>query len=145
MKPREPLTHYAAILQIISVLGWDGAADAIAKDETAVRKYSDPQAARAISFPDAVRLEVAYINAGGIGTPFKTVLEARIRAATENKIISVGSFQEILSNLIRENGEALAAIVLADQSPRARRDALKEIDEAVSWLMNLKAHLENER
>ena len=141
-KLRDPMTPQSALLQIVALLGWDGAADAINREESAVRKYSDNDTARHLSFQDAIRLDIAYHNAGGTGFPLMAVYGARLKSSTPEFLQGVPSFQQFVSQLAKESGEAMAAAIIAQGTPNSRKAAIKEVDELMTFLSNFKIILE---
>ncbi len=141
-KLRDPMTPQSALLQIVALLGWDGAADAINREESAIRKYSDNDTARHLSFQDAIRLDIAFQKAGGAGWPLMAVYSARLKNNAPELIQGAPSFQQFVSQLAKESGEAMAAAIIAQGTPKARKVAIKEVDELMTCLANFKLILE---
>jgi hypothetical protein len=121
------------------VLGWDGCAEVVAKKETTLRKYSDPDTGRELSLRDAIRLDTAYRRAGGLGAPlfeaYATGVEMGFPAdqGNEDDLISA------VANASKETGEAIAAALMAAQSgdPVLLAMGIKEAGEGVEALTTM--------
>ena len=138
--PRQPITFENALWQIAALLGWDGCAAVLGKSESQVRKLGTPGVEREISLRDALRLDAAFRAAGGDGAPllecYAIKLDLKIPvepAAPACMIVGAG-------RAAKESGEAVAAAIeLAHNAndPRARVNACREIEEAITELTRL--------
>lgn len=135
-KVRPPVSFADAVTRIAGRIGWDGAAQAVGKAERTVRNWSDPDTGALPTIEDALRLDAAYLAAGGAEAPIAAVFlfrldrEAAVRADPEQLMAATAT-------AAREAGEAVSALVVASQpgaSPQARAVAQKEIAEAIEAL-----------
>ncbi|WP_313800957.1 hypothetical protein [Sphingobium sp.] len=143
-KERRPLTPYRALARIADLLGWDGCAEVIGKSEWSVRKFSDPDAGRSISLHDAIRLDVAYRNAGGVGAPLFECYAGRldILGATDNA--QLACLLDVSGKAAKEAGEAVAAALSAaanSHDPAARMKAITEIEEGIAAFQTVRTTL----
>ena len=140
-KRRDPLTPYRALCDVEELLGWDGIAGVTRKAISYLRKLSDPDAGRAITVQDAIRLDAAFLRAGGIGTPFLEAHTAQIELlVTEADPVPVSPLLSAISIAAKEIGEAVAAAIdLAShaEDPKARQTAVKEAEEGVAAMLAL--------
>jgi hypothetical protein len=68
-KRRDPLTFHRALTVIAGRIGWDKCAMIVGRSERLVRMWSDPDADSEISIIDALRLDKAFLAAGGDHAP----------------------------------------------------------------------------
>lgn len=143
-KERRPLTPYRALARIADLLGWDGCAEVIGKSEWSVRKFSDPDAGRAISFQDAIRLDAAYRRAGGDGAPLFECYAARVDLLAGGDCAQAACILDASGKAAKETGEALGAAMSAASSahdPAARLRAIVEVEEGLEALQALRSKL----
>ncbi len=142
-KPRPPLTAHRAMGRIADFIGWDVCADIIDKSESMTRKLGDPDTGREISLRDAIRLDTAYLKAGGAEAPFFECFAARLGIAAAEPS---GRTQllEATSRAAKETGEAVGAALDAAtcESPASQRRAIKEAEEAVEAMVSLLRRLQ---
>jgi hypothetical protein len=137
---RKPATFELALAKIAARLGWDGCADVLGKSESHLRKMGTPDTDRELSVRDAVRLDAAFRRAGGEGAP---LLECYALKLDFQRPTAPATTETMLSGaqaVAKESGEAIAAIIqLAGNvsDPKARLNALREIEEAVADLTRL--------
>jgi len=163
-KQRPPMTAYRALLRIADLIGWDGCALVIGKTEWTVRKYADPDTEREITLRDAMRLDLAYRRAGGHGTPLFEAYAAliyqagvfheghgtplfeayaarlEVELASENS--DPGHILQASREAARESGEALDAAISMAAGGGDRREALREVSEAVAAFQGLYSQLQ---
>ena len=139
-KLREPTTFEDAVLRVVMVIGWDGAADAVGKDERVIRNWSDPDMDREPRMSEGEKLDLAYLRAGGAKpAPFLSVMMAR----QDRAVAPMADTAEIAlatGVAAKEAGEAIAAAVAASQpgaDGRTRVVADKEIGDAIQALSAL--------
>lgn len=142
-KPRRPLTPQRALARITDLIGFDGAADVLGKSEWTLRKWSDPDTGREVSFQAAVRLDAAFRRADGLGSPFLECFAAQLELVDDD-----GDHQTLLlaatAGAAKETGEAVcAAIEAANRSgdPALRMRALIEVEEGIASLTALHASI----
>lgn len=138
--PRKPTTFALALHDIAGVLGWDGCAEVLGKSESHVRKLGAPDTEREISLRDAVRLDKAYLLAGGEGCPLLECYALKVGMQMPVRQISASTLLAGASKAAKESGEAVAAAIEAagDMSdPKARTRAAREIEEAITEMTRL--------
>lgn len=138
-KLRAPMTAYRALSRIADLIGWDGCASVVEKSEWTVRKYADPDTEREISLRDAMRLDLAYRRAGGDGAPLFEAYAARLEiglSGAEPDCLITASREAA-----RESSEALDAALHMAAGGGNKRDALREVDEAIGAWQSLQTKL----
>lgn len=143
-KDRRPLTPYRALSRIADLLGWDGCAEVIGKSEWSVRKFSDPDAGRSISLHDAIRLDVAYRNAGGSGAPLFECYASRLDMLDGANDAQLACLLDVSGKAAIEAGEAVAAVLSAaakSHDPLARMKAINEIEEGIAAFQTVRTTL----
>jgi hypothetical protein len=84
---------------------------------------------------DAERLDRAFIERGGGYAPFHRLMALRLDIAAQD--VAGQSLSEIAMGAAKEAGEAVAAMIKVSSqpdSPAARREAKKEVQEAIDML-----------
>ncbi|MBG6116229.1 hypothetical protein IWY39_000033 [Sphingobium sp. JAI105] len=143
-KDRRPLTPYRALSRIADLLGWDGCAEVIGKSEWSVRKFSDPDAGRSISLHDAIRLDIAFRNAGGSGAPLFECYASRLDLLFGTEDGHLACLLDVSGKAAKEAGEAVAAALNAAANtcdPSARLKAITEIEEGIAAFQTVRATL----
>lgn len=146
-KIRKPLTPYAALIEVVSVLGFDGCAEVTGKKEWSLRKMSDPDTGRDISFRDAVRLDVAFRRGGGDGSPFLECFAAQIGVELADEATQPDQLLRLTGNVSKEVGEAIAAAIeLAGRrdDPAAYLRAVDEARQGLATVQSLVSSLERQ-
>lgn len=146
-KPRRPLTAHRALTRIADRLGWDGCAEALGLSDWSIRKWADPDAGREISFRNAIRLDAAYLRAGGETAPLLECYAARVDLMTEGAAVA-GCLLGITARAAKEAGDAVAAALASaaraqDAALRARAEveALEGIEALQSLLFRLRQEI----
>lgn len=142
--PRKPVTFARAMEEIASLLGWDGCGEVLDKSESQVRKLGAPGTDREISLRDAVRLDTAYIAAGGEGAPLLECYALKLNLRVAKQQDDVSCMLTGAAKAAKESGEAVAAAIdLAGRvdDPKARLNACREIEEAITELTRLLARV----
>jgi hypothetical protein len=106
----------------------------VGRSERLVRMWSDPDADSEISIIDALRLDKAFLAAGGDHAPLHRVYAFQIdlEASTGDLCMTRAA-----ASVAKESGEAVAALIDAALNPsdaQARRRARKEGEEALAAL-----------
>ena len=143
MKPRRALTPYRALHEIADLLGWDGCASVLGKSESMVRKWADPDAEREISYQAAMRLDTAYMRAGGTRPPLFECYAARLDLDGGDDG-DLATMMEAVSTAAKEAGEAVSAAidsVSRASDPSARARAVIETEEGIAAMQTLRHQL----
>lgn len=139
-KARNPTTFEDAILRIVDRIGWAAAADAVGKGERVIRNWSDPDMDRQPDIDDALKLDAAYLAAGGGNPPpLASVYLARLERIA-SKVADSAEIAIATAVAAKETGEAIAASVAVVQSgacSATRVVADKELGEAIDALQTL--------
>jgi hypothetical protein len=145
--PRQPATFELALAKIAALLGYDGCATVLGKSESHVRKLGAPDTEREISLRDAVRLDAAWRRAGGEGAPLLECYALQLDlGAADTESSSSGLVMAGAALAAKESGEAVAAaLALAGdmRDPKARLNAVREVEEAISELSHLLTRIMN--
>lgn len=133
-KRREPLTFHRALTVIAARIGWDKCAMLVGRSERLVRMWSDPDADSEISIIDALRLDAAYLAAGGDHGPFHRVFTTQLELASRDG--ACADLARAAATAARESGEAISALIEAatTSDPAKRRAARREAEEAIEAL-----------
>jgi len=134
-KRREPLTYEATLTEVAAVIGWDTCGAICGVSGRAVRLWSDHDCETEIRMIDAERLDRAFVERGGGYAPFHRLMALRLDIAAQDGLGQ--SLSEIAMGAAKEAGEAVAALIKAGSqpdSPAARREAKKEVREAIETL-----------
>jgi hypothetical protein len=141
-KLRPPMTAYRALSRIADLIGWDGCASVVNKTEWTMRKYADPDTEREISLRDAMRLDLAFRRAGGHGTPLFEAYATRLEIELRAEATDPGQIIHASREAARESGEALDAALQMATGTGDRREALREVGEAVTAFQGLYSQLQ---
>ncbi|NKJ43163.1 hypothetical protein [Novosphingobium sp. SG720] len=134
-KRREPLTYEATLTDVAAVIGWDQCGAICGVSGRAVRLWSDHDCETEIRMIDAERLDRAFLERGGGYAPFHRLMALRLDVAAHD--VAGHSLSEIAMGAAKEAGEAVAALIKASgqpDNPAARREATKEVQEAIDTL-----------
>ncbi|ATC34146.1 hypothetical protein CA606_18415 [Caulobacter vibrioides] len=133
-KRRVPASFQDAVATIGGFLTYPVAAEAVGKAERTVRNWSDPDTGALPTIEDAVRLDAAFIAAGGGDPPMLAAYAMRLERAS---MASAGA-AEVAASMkaaVREGNEAVNAMFDAlerggDRLARevAAREALEAAD-----------------
>jgi hypothetical protein len=137
-KRRAPLTLDAALARIAGQMGdWAEVAKAVDRSESLVRAWGDPHRRENIPLIDAITLDLAYRDAGGIGSPFFETTAYLLDQQGMFRFANEITLGRLSADVIRECGEATAHLVMAAQPGSDRgdhREALIQVDEAIDGL-----------
>ncbi len=138
-KPRSPRSIDAALTRIAGTLpgGWTDMAEATDRRESLVRAWGDPARREQIPVRDAIILDRAFREAGGLGAPIFEYYAARLDLNGAFVDCEQIALARHAASVVRECGEASAAIVdaaLPAASPAQRARATREIEEAIETL-----------
>lgn len=134
-KHRAPLTFDAALARIAGQV--DGGFDALAShcDRTArtVRNWGDPDTPEAIPLDVALRFDLLFAEAGGEGAPFFEAYAAQLELAACAHFADRFELLARTERLLKEAGEAHAALLRVcqpDATPADEARAYREAGEA---------------
>lgn len=138
-KVRKPLTQHSAMVKVADLLGWDTCADIIDMSESMTRKLGDPATGRELKYRDAIRLDVAYREAGGNSSPFLECFAARVGFDGDGIDPQDACIIKSSSEAARETGEALSAALkaIASCDPNLLAAAVTEAEQGVQAMFEL--------
>lgn len=120
-KVRCPASFADAVTRVAGRLGWDGASQAVGKAERTVRNWSDPDTGAVPTIDDALRLDAAYLAAGGGEPPLLSVFQLRLGWA-DGPAADAAELAAAAATAAREAGEFSAAMMAAAQPGASRID-----------------------
>lgn len=138
-KHRPPLSVDAALARVAGQLerGWDDMADLTRRKIGLIRAWADPARRERIPLEDAILLDLAYRKSGGLGAPLFECYGTQLQVEGLEWFAEEVALGRHAAQLIKECGEAEAAVVLASQpgaTSRERREALVQVEEAMTVL-----------
>lgn len=134
-KPREPLSIDAALARIMGQIpgAYKEAAKITGRAERTIRNWGDPDTPEQIPMDCAIALDLAYQAAGGEGHPLYEAYADKLELAAADRFACRFTLLRRAASLIKEGGEAhaaLARVCLPDSTERDRREAHRELAEA---------------
>jgi len=139
-KLRRPLSEHEAVRTIIEMLGLPEAARQAARHPRTVNSWSEAdRAARAGAMPfgAALRLDRAYVAAGGAAPPIGCFYMTELRASCAASFYTAAAHAELAARAAIEAGQATAACLIAysgSRNARALLDAERETEQAITAL-----------
>lgn len=136
-KVRPPLTIHNAITRVAGLIGWDAAARAVEQAPRTVYNWSDPDTPAEIPLWAAIKLDAAFIAAGGEGQPIHDCYQIQLEIAVADACGCIDALAEQAAIAAKESGEAVAALVRASRRGASRADraiAARETEEAIAAL-----------
>ena len=138
-KRRAPLTIDAALARIAGQLpgGYGEMADIAGRKERTVRNWGDPDTPEQIPMDCAIKLDLAYQQADGIGAPIFETYACQLEAAGVARFATRIELGHLAARSAAESGEAHAAMIraaLPGASDAEVAAAVREIGEAVELL-----------
>lgn len=136
-KSRAPLTIEDGLVRIAAQIGWAAMADACGQAERTVRNWSDPDTRERCPLEAAVPLDIAYMAGGGEGAPLFEIIGTLLERARSQRFADAAAIARLTIDVIREGGEAHAALVALTQpgaTATDRRNTIREVSEARSAL-----------
>lgn len=135
-KHRPPLSFDAGMARIAGLLpnGWKDMAEATGRSQGHLRNCGDPDKREHLSIDDALALDVAFMEAGGLGAPLHEAYTAQLKARFAHRFADALELARLAAEVIREGGEAHAALVLAARPGASASDravSLREVEEAL--------------
>lgn len=141
-KVRAPLSMEQALQRIAGQCsgGIEQMAQAVQRQASTVRAWMDPDRDEQASVEAGVELDLLFQAEGGEGCPIFEAYGAKLDLAAAQKFLMANRLQDYAVDVIREGGEAHAAIVAAARpgaSPTERKIAHKEACEAFEKLRDV--------
>ena len=138
-KRRPPLSFSVALERIAGQLpgGSEEMAAVANRAPRTVRGWIDPETDESCPVSIALELDLAYQSAGGEGAPMFEAYAAQIEVAAARRFGSQRRLLDQTADVVREGGEAHAALIAAcqpDAGPEQQRAAHKEACEALESL-----------
>lgn len=135
-KLRAPLSIDGALARIAGQLpgAWDDIAAVAGRARSTVRNWGNPDTTDCIPLDCAIRLDIAYQQAGGEGAPLYETYSHQVEIACIARFASGIQLARRTMDAIREGGqanEALVAATLPGASDRDRAAARREVEEAI--------------
>ena len=136
-KRRAPLTVENALFKVIGQISIERAAEVTGREPSYLRSMSDPDSRYCLSVENAVALDIEYQATGGIGAPIYETYGLLLNTEHARRFATSGTLIRQASEVIRECGEAGAAIVAASATGASApeyRTATREVEEAIAVL-----------
>lgn len=146
-KPRTPLSVEQALQRIAGQCtgGVDAMAAAVGRQPSTIRAWMDPDRSEQVSVDAGIALDLLYRGEGGEGCPLFEAYGAQLDLAEAQKFMMANRLQDYAVGVIKEGGEAHAAIVAAARPGSTlteKRIAYKEGLEAFEKLRDVMPLLE---
>lgn len=134
-KVRAPLTFENALTKAAGVLGWAAVATLCGQKERTVRNWSDPDTGAGVTLAAALKIDTAYVAAGGQdGPPFGLCYNLHIELVESGHRAGAAAIVEAAARASKESGEAVAATLLASSPAATLADiaiAERELEESI--------------
>lgn len=134
-KRRAPLSVEQALQRIAGQL--DGGIDMMAavaqRQPATIRLWMDPDRPEQVGFEAAIQLDIAFQEQGGTGAPLFEAYAARLQLAEAARFACGHQLLDRAHGVIKEGGEAFAAIIQAARpgaSEADKQNAYREAAEA---------------
>lgn len=138
-KDRAPISIDGALARIAGLLpgGWAEMARITDYNERSVRSWGDVDREEQINLPAAIKLDLAYLAAGGQEKPLYETYGYQLGLSMRERFADQFDILRLAADVVREVGEAQTALLeacLPDASQADRRVAQREILEALDVL-----------
>lgn len=147
-KLRDPGTIEDAANRVIGKVTMAKAVEATGRSADYLRALTDQDKRYNLTVVDAVALDIAHIAAGGEGAPIYETYGVQMRAAHAERFSDGYRFAKLVTKVVKEFGEAGAALVAAclpGSDEDDDREAAKESQEALEALQEAIIFLRNRR
>jgi len=134
-KRRAPLTFERALSRVAGTIGWSTAADIVGKAENTVRNWSDPDTSAGVTLEAALKLDLAYRQAGGEGAPLLQCYALRLEADYDAACPDARALTVASARCAKEGGEAVEATALASLPGASDAELARaelELEEAIA-------------
>lgn len=131
-KARAPLSIEAAIVRIAGVHddGFTDLARIVGRERRTVSNWSDPDTPEQVPVDCAIALDLAYLAAGGTGTPIFEAYALKLELADAERFGDRHQLLRHAQDVARETGEANAAIIGAAHPAATDADRARALAEA---------------
>ncbi|GAA3708353.1 hypothetical protein GCM10022268_17100 [Sphingomonas cynarae] len=136
-KLRHPLTIENALYLVLGHITVERAAEVTGREASYLRSLSDPDSRYRLCIEDALKLDLAYAQAGGDGAPLYETYGLLLGAARADRFACEAEIARHTVDVIREGGEAHAALValsIPGATEADRRNAAREVEQAAAAL-----------
>lgn len=142
-KPRAPLTIDAALTRIAGQFqnGFTDLKPFVDRDPETIRKWGDPAQPHQLPMWAAIKLDIAFQQAGGEGAPIFECYELLLQVARQETFADELQLQRGACDLVVQSAEAVEAIVIAGMpgATQAQKDRaaaeLEDVDQLVPRLL----------
>ncbi|MGY2732364.1 hypothetical protein [Sphingomonas sp. UYP23] len=132
-KERRPVTIENTLFKVLGKITIERAAELTDREPGYLRSLSDPNSRYRICVEDAVLLDVEYRAQGGLNFPLYETYGQLLEAANAERFSDAAALHLQAVEVIREGGQAHAALVTASlpgATEADKRAAAKELEEA---------------
>jgi hypothetical protein len=133
-KVRAPLTFDNALSRIAGMIGWGAMGEAVGQAERTVRDWGDPDTGRSCPIDAAVKLDLAFQEAGGKGAPMHETFSLLLDQSKAERFADQVELAHHHCTIIKEAAEAGQALILATLPGATRVEratALREVEENI--------------
>lgn len=136
-KLRPPVTSHLALTQIAGLIGWEGCAAIVGKAVRTVLNWSDHDTSSNITMEAALRLDAAYLAAGGDLPPLEQWYSLSLDLAVSPRVACERERALRIAAATKEFGQAIAAAIIAGQHGAKHADRVlgrRDVEEAIAAL-----------
>ncbi|MCA3264947.1 MAG: hypothetical protein ING19_02665 [Azospirillum sp.] len=145
VKPRHPVSFPGAVTRIMGALGL-GAAQAIGKSDSLIRKFADPDHDAQPNLDQALALDAAFVLATGDEAPILRVylqkLEDLTRGAAHVALAPHARLMRVMAEMGEIAGDLHAASVDGQVTPSERAKLQKDIADTIEQLTAMSRDLD---
>ncbi len=130
---RAPLTFAMAMTRIGGLLDFDDAARIVGRSNRCVRSWSEPGGTKRPTVEQALKLDAAYLAAGGDSAPFLDAFAFQLQVRRARHAACQRALVTEIAQVAQECGDAVAAsleLTASGASPRTVHRAVAEAEEA---------------
>lgn len=143
---KPPMTIEAALARIAGQLegSWAEMAEICNRAPATVYAWGNANMGDSIPMDCAIKLDIAYMRAGGIGAPIKSVYDLKVDCANRMAFAEQAELASLTGKHIKESAEATIAQLLCHQpgaTPGDLRTAIRETQESLEATMDTLAAL----
>lgn len=143
---KPPMSIEAALARIAGQLegSWAEMAEICNRALATVYAWGNSNVGDSIPMDCAIKLDIAYMRAGGIGAPIKSVYDLKVDCANRMAFADQAELASLTGKHIKESAEATIAQLACHQpgaTPSDLRTAIRETQEAAEATLNTLAAL----
>ncbi len=134
-KVRPPLSIENALYKVLGALGIEAACEATERKAAYLRNLSDPDKREQLTVADAIKLDLAHRQKGYGDAPIYETIGLIMKAADAELFSDSAAIGRVALDVIREGGQAHAALVQASfpgATPRDYDETLRELEESAA-------------